>query len=227
MESPVWVSHPDSLRAAARKPLQLTLARRFGFTTPRTLLTNDPQAARDFSDSCAGRIIAKATGSGWIYDANSDPDVQFVLTNRVSAEALKADDAIQVAPITFQEEIAKAYELRVHVVGSQILAVKIESQSSSISELDWRRYDVGQTPYRPYQLPVTLELQCLRLTKALGLEFGAIDLIRRPDGAYVFLEINGNGQFLWAEQLSGVRVSDALVNLLAGRISPLKSTPLD
>jgi glutathione synthase/RimK-type ligase-like ATP-grasp enzyme len=58
------------------------------------------------------------------------------------------------------------------------------------------------------------------------LEFGAIDLIRQPDGKYVFLEINGNGQFLWAEELSGVKVSEALADLLAGVAPPLKSAQL-
>jgi hypothetical protein len=49
----------------------------------------------------------------------------------------------------------------------------------------------------------------------------AIDLIRRPDGELVFLELNGNGQFLWAEDLSGVAVSAAVVQLLVGQLPPL------
>ena len=55
----------------------------------------------------------------------------------------------------------------------------------------------------------------------LGLEFGAIDLIITPQGNYVFLEVNGNGQFLWAEHLSGVEVSTAIARLLAGITPPL------
>jgi glutathione synthase/RimK-type ligase-like ATP-grasp enzyme len=67
---------------------------------------------------------------------------------------------------------------------------------------------------------------CLRLVQGLGLEFGAIDLIRTPDGRYVFLEVNGNGQFLWAEELSGVKVSEALADLLAGVAPSLQGTQL-
>jgi glutathione synthase/RimK-type ligase-like ATP-grasp enzyme len=58
------------------------------------------------------------------------------------------------------------------------------------------------------------------LIKALNLQYGAIDLIRCPSGEYVFLEINGNGQFLWAEEQSGVKVSDALARLLSGVTNP-------
>lgn len=82
---------------------------------------------------------------------------------------------------------------------------------------------MAHTPYTPYVLPAGIAAKCLRLTQLLGLEFGAIDLIRRPDGEYVFLEINGNGQFQWAEDLSGVKISDALVRLLAGITPPLRS----
>jgi hypothetical protein len=52
--------------------------------------------------------------------------------------------------------------------------------------------------------------------KATVRKVGALDFIRQPDGQYIFLEINGNGQFLWAEELSGVEVSKALANLLVG-----------
>lgn len=220
MSNLCWVSHPTRLQAAARKPLQLQLANQVGLCTPRTLITNDPGAARSFYTACSGNVIVKATGSGWVYVKDSE-DVFFVMTNRVIAEDLSNDEQLRIAPVTFQEEIPKLYELRVNVVGQEVLPIRIDSQHSSVSSLDWRRYDVTNTPYTPYDLPETISMKCLLLTKMLGLEFGAIDLIRRPDGEYVFLEINGNGQFLWAEQLSGVSVSSALARLLAGTSPPL------
>ena len=42
----------------------------------------------------------------------------------------------------------------------------------------------------------------------------AIDLVVTPDGRYVFLEINPNGQFLWVEQLTGLPISRAIAALL-------------
>lgn len=216
----MWVSHPACLETASQKPLQLKLAAELGLKTPRTMITNDAAKARAFYETCSGRIIVKATGRGWVYAQNS-PDLYFVMTNRVKPEDLQADDEIRFAPVTFQEEIPKLYEIRANVVGQQVMAIKIDSQASVISELDWRRYDVKNTPYTPYQLPPDIENMCLDLTRSLGLEFGAIDFIRQPDGQYIFLEINGNGQFLWAEELSGVRVSQALANLLVGVAAPL------
>lgn len=215
MDGCFWVSRPDRLRLAARKPLQLQVARQVGLSIPHTRITNDPQEAREFYDLCNGRVIVKATGSGWVYSADQE-QVHFVLTNRLLQEDLGADEEIRIAPVTFQEEVPKRFEVRANIVGQQVLAIQIPSQQSAISSVDWRRYDVENTPYTAIQLPPDIEQKCVQLTHILGLEFGAIDLICKPDGEYVFLEINGNGQFLWAEQLSGVRVSQAMASLLAG-----------
>jgi len=225
LHKPLWVSHPDKLREAARKPVQLRIAQSIGLDIPQTLITNNPDKAKEFFDLCNGKVIVKATGNGWIYSQDSD-DVYFVMTNRPSLDDIQANDEISVSPVTFQEEIMKEYEVRVNVVGQQVLAVRIDSQNSEISKLDWRRYDVQNTPYSHYSLPSDIENKCLKITQLLGLEFGAIDLIKRPNGRYVFLEINGNGQFLWAEELSGVKISEALANLLAGNAPSLKSANL-
>lgn len=225
-EDRLWVSHPDKLRTAARKPIQLVLARQIGLRIPRTCMTNDEALAQEFIESCQGRVIVKATGAGWVY-ADNGTDVTYVLTNRLSPSDRDALHDVTLAPVTFQEEIPKAYEVRVNVVGQAALGIKIDSQKSSRSQVDWRRYDVERTPYTPYTLPGEVERQCLTLTHKLGLEFGAIDLIRTPDGEYVFLEINGNGQFLWAQELSGVPISESLARLLAGDAPPLAALDVE
>ena len=222
MNHAIWVSRPSVLRTAANKPLQLKLAQSLGLRTPRTLITNDPSRFREFVSLCEGNVVVKATGTGWVYSSQGD-DLWFVLTNRLSEADLDNLDEGQVSPVTVQEEIPKAFEVRANVVGQECHAIRIESQRSEISQVDWRRYDVANTPYLPFQLPAEVESRCLRLCHILGLEFGAIDLIRKPDGEFVFLEVNGNGQFLWAEQLSGVEVSTALARLLAGIAAPLRS----
>jgi D-alanine-D-alanine ligase-like ATP-grasp enzyme len=41
----------------------------------------------------------------------------------------------------------------------------------------------------------------MMLVRSYHLNFSAIDLILTPDGRYVFLENNPNGQFMWVEKL--------------------------
>lgn len=222
LDSPLWVSKPSVLRTAANKPLQLSIAQSLGLRIPRTLMTNDPNRAANFIASCNGKVVVKAVGRGWVYSTDG-VGVTYVLTNRLSKEDITDLGDLEVSPVTIQEEIAKDFEVRLNVVGQQCLGIKIDSQRSAISEVDWRRYDVSNTPYGPFQLPVEIEEKCLALCQRLGLEYGAVDLICEPSGEFVFLEVNGNGQFLWAEQLSGVAVSDALARLLTGIAPPLKS----
>jgi len=222
MQDKLWVSHPDKLLEAARKPLQLHIARALGLNTPRTLVTNQSDKANKFYELCGGKVIVKAIGHGWVYSENGE-ELHYVMTNRINSADLESESEMKIAPVIFQEEIPKAYEIRTNIVGQSVLSIKIDSQKSEISKVDWRRYDISNTPYSSYKLPSSVEKKCLQLTHELGLEFGAIDLIRTPDGKYVFLEINGNGQFLWAEELSGMKVSNALANLLAGKTPPLKS----
>ena len=73
---------------------------------------------------------------------------------------------------------------------------------------------------QPVELPCEVADRCRLLVRELDLLYGAIDLVRTPDGRYVFLEINPNGQYLWIEHDTGLPISAAVATLLAnaGRI---------
>jgi glutathione synthase/RimK-type ligase-like ATP-grasp enzyme len=72
----------------------------------------------------------------------------------------------------------------------------IFSQSNEKTKIDFRNYDL-QKPNRtvPYNLPKEIILKLKKLTKALALRTGSIDLIKAKDGQYYFLEVNPVGQF--------------------------------
>jgi D-alanine-D-alanine ligase-like ATP-grasp enzyme len=48
----------------------------------------------------------------------------------------------------------------------------------------------------------------------MSLAYGAIDLILTPDGRYVFIEINPNGQYQWLEDMTGLPISRRIARLL-------------
>ncbi len=118
-------------------------------------------------------------------------------------------------PCQFQEYVPKEIEIRVTVFGSKALSVEIHSQVTESTRHDWRRYgEHGQAPHYPHRLPSDIGIKCIKLVQRLGLEFGAIDLIVRPDGRYTFLEINPNGQWAWLERLTGLPFVETLAELL-------------
>jgi hypothetical protein len=42
-------------------------------------------------------------------------------------------------------------------------------------------------------------------------------MILTPDGHYVFLEINPNGQWLWVQEATGLPIAESMANLLISR----------
>ncbi|HEX8894260.1 MAG TPA: hypothetical protein VF783_13095 [Terriglobales bacterium] len=74
------------------------------------------------------------------------------------------------------------------------------------------------TRFEKHVLPSGVENRLLLLMRRMGLEYGAIDLRLTPEGKYVFLEINPAGQFLWIEEATGQKISDAIAaHLITGR----------
>jgi len=135
-------------------------------------------------------------------------------TQVVSTRDIGYAEAVRQCPVIFQAYVPKRLEIRATVVGSRVFAAEIHSQQTQRTRYDWRRYDHYETPYLAHILPDALARQCVRLVEALGLRYGAIDFVLTPDGRYVFLEINPNGQYLWVEEATGLPISDALCDLL-------------
>jgi glutathione synthase/RimK-type ligase-like ATP-grasp enzyme len=192
---------------------QLAVAGRCGLAVPRTLVTNDPERFLDFYEDCRGGLISKRA-------VNLVPLVGGVAARpyTVSVRRREAADgrAVRHGPVLFQEKVPKSVELRVTVVGARVFAAEIRSQDSVRQQTDWRhRPEYGQERYyAEHRLPETVEQQCVRVVEALGLSFGAIDLILAPAGEYVFLEVNINGQWAYLEDMLGLPISDAIADLL-------------
>jgi glutathione synthase/RimK-type ligase-like ATP-grasp enzyme len=63
-------------------------------------------------------------------------------------------------------------------------------------------------------LPLKYQKLCIAYTKHYSLQYGAFDLVERPDGSIVFLEINAAGQFMWLEEKLGLPISAAIADCL-------------
>ena len=57
--------------------------------------------------------------------------------------------------------------------------------------------------------------KCREYLAHLGLNFGCFDFIVTPSGDYVFLECNPNGQWLWVEDATGLKISEAIADFLS------------
>jgi glutathione synthase/RimK-type ligase-like ATP-grasp enzyme len=201
-------------RAAAQKVSQLAAACRLGFQIPPTLVTTDPDELLDFYCAHDGKIVTKVIEQ---LSLHHQDEGFFRLTEWVSTRDLGYAGAIRLCPVIVQPYVPKAFEVRVTVVGGAVFAAEIHSQASNRARLDWRSYDRSSAPHRVHSLPPEMAARCRGLVDQLGLCYGALDLIVTPDGRYVFLELNPQGQYLWIEEATGLPISEALCDLLLGR----------
>lgn len=216
-----WVSHPDALNAASYKPAQLLAASGVGLEVPRTLISNEPEEAAAFVDDLGGPAVIKPLRFGVVKETEDYEDVVFTSPLR-EADLATGMEAVALCPCLLQEYVRKDVEVRATVIGREVFAAEIHSQVTPGAEHDWRRASADEVPHMPHKLPAGVADRCLKLVERLGLNFGAIDLIRTPEGRYVFLEINPNGQWLWIELLTGLPITDSLVRLLAGQAGGLR-----
>lgn len=204
-----------NIRHAENKQLQLQVARELGLDTPQTLITNNPEVVREFAQECEEGLIAKMLSSFAIYEEGQE---KVVFTNPVTSEDLDNLDGLCFCPMTFQEKIPKALELRTTIVGKRVFTASIDSQSSEQARHDWRRQGIALLKaWQPYALPQDVEEKLLKLMHRFGLTYGAMDLILTPDGRHVFLEVNPVGEFFWLEQCPGLPISKAIADILLRR----------
>ena len=209
-----WVSKRDRIQIAEFKPLQLQEAQRVGLDVPRTLVTNTPSSVCHFYHDCAGRVIVKAVAKGAIDPNNAHHfgNERFVYTSLLTSEDLDELDGVRICAHLFQERIDKLMDLRVVVIGRRIFTVGIHS-SHEHTALDWR-IDYSTLRYSVEQLPAEVEQKVLALVRAFDLQFSSMDFILTPEGKYIFIEANPNGQFLWLSPPTGLPMASAMADLL-------------
>lgn len=209
-----WVSPPHAVKAANHKVHQLRFAAQMGFETVPTLVTNNPDEVRTFYKACQGQMIYKTLRQVAI--AYADGSGHGIYTTKIGADDLEQHiESVRYMPCLFQQLIPKAYELRINVIGDRVWSTAIHTQEHEHTVMDFRP-NTTDCRHTPYLLPEKLEKMCLDLTHQLGLRMSNIDLIATPDGEYVFLEINPNGQWAWIEDFVGFPLATALVDELLG-----------
>ena len=204
-----WMSFPQNIARAERKPYQLAIAARLGFTVPHTVITNEPASVLEIAQR--HRLVAKAVSSGYITSPEGN---QAIFTSALQPEDFEELNGLALAPVTFQELVDKVCDIRVTVVADEVFAAEILSQERESSRIDWRATDDPHLPHCQHALPTKIASLCRELVTGLGLAFGAIDLALRSDGTYVFLEINPNGEWLWLEDQLGFPISDRIARWL-------------
>ncbi len=206
------IDNPLSIARGDNKIEQLSFVKNgnYGVEVPETVVSNNPLDVLNFYNKHKEICFKLHKGVGLKIDDTN----YIVYTNKVKPENLKNISAVRLNPSMFQEYIEKDYELRITVIGNEVIPIAIYSQDSEISKVDFRRYDFEKVKYEYKKVPDEVSNLCLAMLSHYGLNFGAFDFIKDKKGRYIFLELNPNGQWLWLEQLSGYKISEVLADYL-------------
>ncbi len=192
-----WVNHPHRNAVAGNKPIQLAAAIRAGLAIPETIVTNDPHEARLFATS---PTVYKAMGGS--------PEVAgfAIYTDAVSGSIV----GVAATAHMFQRQVAKTHDIRLTIAGPAMLAARITSPL-----LDWREdYDVAK--FETTEVPKDVSAGIARLMTDLDLRYAAIDFVVDPDGQWLLVDVNPNGQWGFVENYTGLPIADAIAADLQG-----------
>lgn len=208
----LWVNFP-SKEADVLKPRQLVVAQRCGLSIPETLITNSPEAVRDFASELGGPLATKNLSGAVIAESGG---LSAAFTRRLDAAAGLSDQELAGVTATahlFQRYIDdKAFEARVTVVGSRIFGAGIHAHSED-AKRDFRS-DYQNLSYSEVTPPEDVRDGMLAFMKEFGLVFGAFDFAVTSAGEWIMFECNPFGQYGWLEDELNLPITSALADVL-------------
>lgn len=207
LKSVPWLNYYRDNHKAENKYYQMSLAKELGLNLPSYLLTNNKADLTIFFEE-HDKIVLKLMNQDFYKIAENNFKGFYV--NILEKEDINDFSSVEENPVFLQKYIEKQYEVRYTVVGEEHFVCKIESQKSELSKVDWRRYDLPNTPHSVLLPPSYIKKAVSEMMKKMNLSYGALDFIVTDDDVWYFLEINPSGQYLWIEDLTGLKISDEI-----------------
>ncbi|MFF7588510.1 RimK family alpha-L-glutamate ligase [Kitasatospora purpeofusca] len=169
---------------------QLDLARRYGVAAPHAVLTTDPYLVRDEFDG--PRVVVKAAGDHFVEPV---PGRLHGIFPTVLDRADLAGGPRPGPPVIVQEYVEHEAELRVYFVGGQLHAFEVTKTAPADPWTAPDRLGVRALPSPPPDVAAATRT----LAAAMSLRYGAFDFLLSA-GTPVFLEVNPDGDWRWAER---------------------------
>jgi hypothetical protein len=209
------IGHHLYERNACSKMCQLKVAKELGMKTPTTYFSNRKADIVSFAEPYQ-YVLLKSIENDNVWLGGETEYVFFAQKVASSSLAEQPEEMFYQTVSFVQNYVEKQFELRITVVGDEVFACKLDSQSldEDKGKVDWRQgYDFG-LKHEAFKLPDTVSRFCKEYLSRMHLIFGCFDFIVTPQDDYVFLECNPNGQWLWIERLTGIKISTAIAECL-------------
>ena len=193
------VNRMAAMGSNTSKPYQAQMITRRGFLTPATLITTDPERARDFVEA-HGRVIYKS-----ISGVRS-------IVREVGPDDLSRLNQIRHCPVQFQGFV-EGRNVRVHTIGGDVFATGIQTD---VTDYRYAQRQGGETALDAVELSDDVAAQCLALAQDLGLPLAGIDLKVTDSGGVYCFEVNPSPAFSYYESQTGQPISASIARYLSG-----------
>lgn len=175
------LNHPDSVAKAANKLLAFQNFKEAGVPTPK--FTADRNEAKKMLDA-GSTIVCRAKLNG-----HSGEGITLM-----SPERYHEVGVVPQVPL-YTNYIRKTDEYRAHVFGDKVFFVQRKARKLDVpdDEVNWQvRNHANGFIYAHDGVDVEDDVKsiCVKAVKALGLDFGAVDLIKTKTGRWYVLEVN-------------------------------------
>ncbi|ASO18385.1 hypothetical protein FHR81_002789 [Actinoalloteichus hoggarensis] len=207
---PDW-GHVNEPRSSARldRLTQLADAQAEGFAVPRTVVTTRPARNRPGGARC----IVKTAGRHLLEPRPGSLQGLFPRPLDTS----RAGELSEPAPVIVQQYLAADAELRVFVVGRELIAYRVDKLDPA--QL-WQ--DPDAVAVTPVEAAPDVADRLRALAARWRLDVAAFDLLE-VEGEHVFLEVNVSCDWRWFENRAGeTSVSDAVNRWIVGRFDELR-----
>lgn len=204
LESKKWLNFYRDAYYAENKYRQYTVAKKIGLKTPSFVCSNDKLFLKKSFGNGNEKVLKFMNQD---FYKIKEGEYKGIYVNKIKSNDLEKFQNIGENPIVLQDYIPKIFEVRYTIVGKEHFVCRIDSQLSKIANVDWRRYDLANTPHSSINPPNDIRIKVNEFMSEFNLSYGAMDFIIDENKEWFFLELNSMGQFLWIEDLTGLEIS--------------------
>ena len=196
------------------KILTFPFAHQAGLKVPKSLISNAESSIKDFfaHDS---QVVLKTLHQ---MPLESEGEMTMLLTQKILEQDFSSYEEQDESPLFLQKFIDKIYDLRLVVIGSEVMTCKIDASKSLFGNVDYRAYDMPNTPHHYIETPSELRNKILSLCKMMSLDYVSIDLCVDSTQEYWLLDINPFGRYLWLEYATGMQITRKLSKFIQQKV---------
>ncbi|WMX14508.1 MULTISPECIES: RimK family alpha-L-glutamate ligase [unclassified Aureispira] len=210
--------------ACKNKPFQTIKANAFGLTCPSMLLSNSIQDINQFISQHDATITKPIGGLGYLPE---EEEIMSIKTTSIDLNDTNDVSSDLIFPSFIQERIPSKYELKCILVGEELHCVKQYYKGGDIPTTDIKlAYRNQQITNEEYHLNQNVKNKVIKLCRYFKLDLCTMDIIKRSDGNYVFLEINQDGVVEYYGSFLSIPIHERIFQLLLTKSKQKKEAPI-